>query len=188
MFYDHEHVSVAWSPDGKRLASTDFAGEIRVRDPDTCRQLWEQYPLPIGHWIRVPGHGKLWAYPTGPDNTVLAPPTTRCIAWSPVRNLLACGANETVQIFDGANGRQELVLGEHLGYVNGVAWSPAGRQLVGHLSRVSPLESQVAPAFQPVTPTRRLALPKATIMTSDPLASCGDEGVVRVWDLDFPRK
>jgi hypothetical protein len=52
---------------------------------------------------------------------------------------------------------------------SGVAFCRSPSPLVGHLSRTLPLDTPVAPAFQPATPTRRSALPRAMIMTTDPL-------------------
>jgi WD40 repeat protein len=122
-------IHLTWSPDSLRLASSDYVGTIRVWDTATGRQLWEQYPPAIdGHWIRVPGHGKVWVYPMPPDNSIMIP-TTGCIAWNPIRNVLASGADETVRIWDAVAGRQELVLRGNTDYVNGVAWSPDGKRL-----------------------------------------------------------
>jgi WD40 repeat protein len=68
----------------------------------------------------------------GPDNGSVVYSLTGCIAWNPVRELLASGAHltdETVRIWDAAAGRNQLVLNGHKAYVTGVAWSRDGNRL-----------------------------------------------------------
>lgn len=53
-----------------------------------------------------------------------------CVAWSPDgRRVASGGADETLRIWDAADGRQIRVLSGHTSEVNTVAWSPDGHQL-----------------------------------------------------------
>jgi len=97
--------SVAWSPEGRRLASVSDDGAVRVWDPDLASQ---QPTIGPGHRGRV-----------------------ESVAWSPGGRLLASGGLDgTVRIWDpAALTQQPKVLTGHDDPVNAVAWSPDGRHL-----------------------------------------------------------
>ena len=95
--------SVAWSPDGRYLASASADNTIRVRDAGT------------GQTLRVlTGHaGTVWS-----------------AAWSPDGRFLASGSlDDTVRIWDAADGRLLRTLEGHTDDVNSVTWSLDGRYL-----------------------------------------------------------
>jgi WD40 repeat protein len=96
-------LSVAWSPDGKTLASGSR---------DHAIKLWDG---PSGQLLRtLRGH----------SDYVLS------VAWSADGRTLASGSEDhTVKLWDGASGQLLRTLGGHSESVTSVAWSPNGKTL-----------------------------------------------------------
>jgi eukaryotic-like serine/threonine-protein kinase len=95
--------AVAWSPDGKYIASGGQDSTVRV-------------------WNAMTGKPRL-TY-TGHSNEVWA------VAWSPDGKYIAFGSNDgTVQVWDATTGNTRLTYAGHSMKVNTVAWSPDGKYI-----------------------------------------------------------
>ena len=93
---------VAFSPDGRLLASGGDDETVRLWDPATGAQ----QRILTGHTGAVRG-----------------------VAFSPDGRLLASGGDKTVRLWDPATGAQQRILTGRTGWVGGVAFSPDGRLL-----------------------------------------------------------
>ncbi|KAJ5547510.1 hypothetical protein N7513_004744 [Penicillium frequentans] len=150
--------SIAWSPDGSRLASGSDDNTVRIWDPATGQSV-----------STLEGHSR-WV---------------SSIAWSPDGSRLASGSfDNTVRIWDPATGQSMFTLEGHSRSVKSIAWSPDGSRLasgsddntvriwdpaIGH--RVSTLEGHSdwvhLIAWSP---------------DGSRLASGSDDKTVRIWD------
>jgi WD40 repeat protein len=94
---------IAWSPDGRRIASGSVDKTVQI-------------------WDASNGH-HLFTY-TGHTDVVLG------VAWSPDGRRIASGSSDkTVQVWDASNGHHLFTYIGHTEGLIGVAWSPDGRRI-----------------------------------------------------------
>jgi len=94
--------SVAWSPDGRRIASGDEGGVVRGWDAADG-----------GNGFLSDGNSDV-----------------KSVAWSPDSKLIASvGPDNTMQVWDATDGSTVSTYSGHSDTVNAVAWSPDGRRI-----------------------------------------------------------
>jgi WD40 repeat protein len=94
--------AVAWSPDGKRIASGDSDTTVQVWDAATGSSTFTYH-----------GH-------SGPVNAV---------AWSPDGKRIASASFTEVQVWDATTGGHVFTYRGHTSEVHTVAWSPDGKRI-----------------------------------------------------------
>jgi WD40 repeat protein len=96
-------ASVAFSPDGLRLASASYDGTVKVWDSATGQES-----------LTLKGH-------TGEVNSVTFSPDGQRLA--------SASSDQTVKVWDAATGEESLTLKGHTRGVTSVAFSPDGQRL-----------------------------------------------------------
>lgn len=95
--------ALAWSPDGRQIASGSYDTTIRVWDATTGRTTMTF----VGHQASV-----------------------RSVAWSPDGRFLASGSEDkTARVWDVLAGKQIVLYQGHSDHIDAVAWSPDGTRL-----------------------------------------------------------
>lgn len=200
--HDDGVLAVAWSPDGRRLASADGHGMILLWDGADGQRLrivhgsqravrsisWspDGRRLASASWdgtVRVwdPANGKELLSDRGQAHTG----AVFAVAWSPDGKRLASGGEDkTIQVWDAADGKNISVLRGHRGSVFGLAWSPDGRCLA------SASEDRTVRLWDALTgkeaSTLRGHLNWVTSVAWSPsgkqLASASNDCTIKVWD------
>jgi WD40 repeat protein/serine/threonine protein kinase len=168
---DNSFEGVAFSPDGRRLASV--AGHLAVH-PDQEVKVWDT--VTGKELLSLHGHvGGLRSVTFCPDG----------------RRLASTGLDQTVKLWDAVTGEAALTLRGHIDNIFCVAVSPDGHQLASssldktvRLWNASPVEHEPGPEFR----TFRGHDGAVTDVAFHPtdgrsLASAGTDGTVRLWDF-----
>jgi WD40 repeat protein/serine/threonine protein kinase len=153
-------TSVAYSADGRHLATTGTDGTIRVYETDS------------GRLVRA-----------------LVTPGAACsvVAWSPDGKTLAIGCNDkAVQLWDVASGRLLRTMREHTSYVTAVSWSPDGTMLASGSHDNTVRLWNVADGKLRDTLQLHMARVNALAWSPDgkTVASGSDDKTVRLWNAE----
>jgi predicted Ser/Thr protein kinase len=211
-FYGHTGPvsSVAFSPDGKRLASASWDRTVKVWDVGTGQETLtlrghpgEVYCVafsPDGKRLasgggdpvnpRKPGEVKVWDAVSGQEALTLKGHTgfVYSVAFSRDGQRLASGGLDwTLKVWDAVSGQEALTLKGHTGGVWSVAFSPDGQRLA------SASQDRTLKVWDAVTGQEALNLkgytgPVYSVAFSPDgkrLASASDYVMVKVWDAPF---
>jgi WD40 repeat protein/serine/threonine protein kinase len=127
-------ASVAYSPDGKRLASASYGGTTKVWDAQTGQELLTLKGggnsvafSPDGE--RLSNGEKVWDAQTGRE-LLSFKGAGDGVAYSPDGTRLATGSEDNmVKVWDAQTGKELLTLKGHNGHVYTVVFSPDGKRL-----------------------------------------------------------
>ncbi|MEO8607944.1 MAG: NB-ARC domain-containing protein [Chloroflexota bacterium] len=158
---DNFFYGLAWSPDGRQLASGTNRRGIQVFDLTTRQQRWIGAPFPT--WIRH-------------------------VTWSPDGAQLAGGSDDgSIYIWDAADGNLVQRLEGHHSKIARLAWSPDGTRMAsgssgpdgGELFVWNPLNSRLTLSL---TEPSGMVSAVAWGMDESLLISGGGDGTLRWWD------
>lgn len=141
--------SIAWSPEGERIASVGRDRRLRVRDAASGAELARSRSVaaeltgpvewsPDGRRVATfdqDGTILAWDAASGEGPVVMKGSAPRAIAWSPDGRHLASGGNQnTVYVWNATSGALLARLRGHNGWIQTLAWSPDGTHIAsgGH--------------------------------------------------------
>ena len=168
--------SVTWSPDGRFLASASDDKTVQVWPLEQIRGiLVQEERLARKNSFIYAGH-TAWV---------------KTVAWSPNGTRIASGSwDNTVHLWDVADGRFVFVHSDHASWINAVAWSPNSTRIAS-ASNDATVQVWDANTGREVFTVRSFFTydghrddVKAVAWSPDGtrLASAGHDGMVRVWD------
>jgi serine/threonine protein kinase len=159
-------TSLAWSPDGKTLASASYDKTIRLYDASTGK---EQATY-VGHRERI-----------------------NSIAWSPDNKFLASASDDGfINVWDSGLGKSTFAYSQHAGPVNAVAWSPDGVRLAsaGDDKTVQVWTTEADKMLLSYINHQGKVFTLAWSPDGQHIASGGEDCRLHIWDLekDQPRR
>jgi len=152
--------SVAFSPDGRRIASCSRDETVRVWDAATGKEL-----LTLdGH------HDGVWSVAFSPDN----------------KRIVSGASNRRLKVWDAEDGTDLMTLGEHYEYVRSVAFSPDGRRIVSGSNddTLKVWDAESGEELMTLHGHKKEVCSAAFSPDGRRIVSGSNDGTVKVWDAE----
>ena len=191
----------AWSPDGKRVVTTDEAGEVFIWDPTTGEELlqlsghteWVNSAVwsPDGTRISTAsddGTARIWDANTGQELFRYDGHGAVLLAyWSPAgdRVLLAPEHESVAVVWDAANGEELVIFNEHSRDINWAEWSTDGSRILtgsrdGNAMVWNSSNGELLQEFRGHTASVDFV---AWSPSYDQIVTASKDGAAKIWDL-----
>lgn len=193
-------TTVAWSPNGARIALGAESGPVRTARADGLGEIVDPEPPSTGrgivqHLAWAPDSRRLTIAGTtgleiwdieGPHRIALIPLPTSYASWSPDgRRLVTSSLGGTVRLLAADGSGEPVVVGKHDGPAHGAVWSPDGMRFVtvsaDKTARVWQGEGRGEPLL-----LRHKAIVTLAAWSHDGrrIVTASTDRIVSVWDLD----